>query len=183
MWKEEPLSLADSEPEPDISVTRGGEGDFSSAHPTTAELVVAVAVSSPALDRENASLYAEAGVKEYWIMLGTERELRCIAARKMVVTRRRAFSKPRTSSNVPASRRCTWRLPNCSRKRGTRIELVDPISATATAANGVLTSQPLRGGTTRALNSRECVQLWFSTRVPIPDWRHYDTTLLHVQNQ
>lgn len=64
-WKEEPLSLADSEPEPDISLTRGSESDFTSAHPTTAELVVEVAVSSPALDRENASLYAEAGVKEY----------------------------------------------------------------------------------------------------------------------
>ena len=75
VWKEEPLSLADSEPEPDISVTRGSESDFSSAHPTTAELVVEVAVSSPALDRENASLYAEAGVKEYWIVLGTERRV------------------------------------------------------------------------------------------------------------
>lgn len=75
VWKEEPLSLEDSEPEPDISVTRGGEIEFSSAHPTTAELVVEVAVSSPALDRENASLYAEAGVKEYWIVLGTERRV------------------------------------------------------------------------------------------------------------
>ncbi len=75
VWKKEPLSLADSEPEPDISVTRGSESDFTSAHPTTAELVVEVAVSSPALDRENASLYAEAGVKEYWIVLGTERRV------------------------------------------------------------------------------------------------------------
>jgi Uma2 family endonuclease len=75
VWKEEPLTLKDSEPEPDISVTRGDESDFSSAHPTTAELVVEVAVSSPALDRENASLYAEAGVKEYWIVLGPERRI------------------------------------------------------------------------------------------------------------
>jgi len=75
IWKEEPLTLADSEPEPDISVTRGGERDFVKAHPTTAELVIEVAVSSPALDRENASLYAEAGVKEYWIVLGSERQV------------------------------------------------------------------------------------------------------------
>jgi Uma2 family endonuclease len=33
---------------------------------------VEVAVSSAALDRENASLYAEAGVAEYWIVLGAE---------------------------------------------------------------------------------------------------------------
>ena len=75
VWKEEPLTFVDSEPEPDISVTRGSERDFSTAHPTTAELVVEVADSSATLDRENASLYAEAGVKEYWIILGAERQV------------------------------------------------------------------------------------------------------------
>ena len=35
--------------------------------------MVEVAISSVALDRENASLYAEAGVKEYWIVLGADR--------------------------------------------------------------------------------------------------------------
>ena len=73
VWKEEPLTLGDSEPEPDISVTRGGERDFSKSHPTTAELAIEVAVSSAALDRENASLYAEAGITEYWIVLANER--------------------------------------------------------------------------------------------------------------
>jgi len=75
VWKEEPLTLADSEPEPDISVTRGHKKDFASVHPSTAELAVEVAVSSSALDRENASLYAEAEVKEYWIVLGKERKV------------------------------------------------------------------------------------------------------------
>jgi len=72
---EGPLTLADSEPEPDISIVRGTASDFFRAHPSTAELVIEVAVSSPALDRENASLYAEAGVKEYWIVLGNERKV------------------------------------------------------------------------------------------------------------
>src|SRR6266511_3825783 len=71
VWKEEPLTLVDSEPEPDISVVRGEEADFRDAHPTTAELVVEIAVTSAALDRANVSLYAEAGVKEYWIVLAT----------------------------------------------------------------------------------------------------------------
>ncbi len=75
VWQEQPLTLEDSEPEPDISVTRGGERDFQQAHPTTAELVIEVAPSSPALDRENASLYAEARVKEYWIILGNPRQV------------------------------------------------------------------------------------------------------------
>ncbi len=72
---EDPLTLADSEPEPDIAIVRGSEGDFATAHPSTAELVIEVAVSSAALDRENASLYAEAGVKEYWIVLAAERRV------------------------------------------------------------------------------------------------------------
>lgn len=73
--REDPLTLADSEPEPDIAVVPGTEAEFFQAHPHTAELVVEVAVSSPALDRENATLYAEAGVKEYWIVLGASRQI------------------------------------------------------------------------------------------------------------
>ena len=75
VWKEEPLTLADSEPEPDISVTHGDEQTYQAGHPRTAELVVEVAISSAALDRENAALYAEAGVKEYWIVLAERREV------------------------------------------------------------------------------------------------------------
>src|SRR5207244_3984849 len=49
LWKEEPLTFIDSEPEPDISVVKGDEFGFVEAHPSTAELVVEVAVSSPTL--------------------------------------------------------------------------------------------------------------------------------------
>jgi Uma2 family endonuclease len=73
--REDPLTLADSEPEPDVAIVRGTEQQFFSAHPTTAELAIEVAVSSAALDRENASLYAEAGVKEYWIVLAAQRQV------------------------------------------------------------------------------------------------------------
>lgn len=73
--REDPLTLADSEPEPAIAVVRGVADDFWEAHPRTAELVIEVAVTGPALDRENARLYAEAGVKEYWIVLGAERQV------------------------------------------------------------------------------------------------------------
>ena len=73
--QEGPLRLADSEPEPDVAVVRGSERDFIARHPTTAELVVEIAIGSAALDRENASLYAEAGIKEYWIVLGEERRI------------------------------------------------------------------------------------------------------------
>jgi Uma2 family endonuclease len=70
---EQPVTLHDSEPEPDISVVRGSDVDFTKAHPTSASLLVEVAVSSTELDRELAFLYAEAGIEEYWIVLGFER--------------------------------------------------------------------------------------------------------------
>ena len=73
--REDPLTLADSETEPDFAVIRGTEDEFANAHPQTAELVIEVAVTSAALDQEGATLYAEAGVKEYWIVLGAERQV------------------------------------------------------------------------------------------------------------
>ncbi len=57
----------DSEPEPDIAVTRD-EPDRRS-HPSTALLVIEVADSSLDRDREDkAPIYAQADVPEYWIV-------------------------------------------------------------------------------------------------------------------
>ena len=73
VFKEEPLTLVDSEPEPDLSVITGNENEYALAsHPVTALLVIEVAVSSLVLDREKAALYAEAGVAEYWIVLASD---------------------------------------------------------------------------------------------------------------
>lgn len=71
--QEQPLSLDDSEPEPDISVVSGSPSQFSKAHPSTALIVVEVAVTSEELDREKAEIYAGAGVGEYWLVLANER--------------------------------------------------------------------------------------------------------------
>lgn len=70
--KEDPLSLADSEPEPDVSVVEGKEEDFTD-HPGSAKLVVEVAVTTLAEDREMAGLYAEASVEEFWLINAPER--------------------------------------------------------------------------------------------------------------
>lgn len=75
LLREDPLTFADSEPEPDLAIVRGEEQDFASSHPTTAELVIEIAISSVALDREKAAIYAEAGVAEYWIVLPAERRV------------------------------------------------------------------------------------------------------------
>lgn len=67
--KEDPLTLVDSEPEPDVAVVAGVEDDFDNFHPTTALLVVEVAITTIEIDREKAALYAEANVPEYWIVI------------------------------------------------------------------------------------------------------------------
>ena len=73
--QERPLKLADSEPEPDLSVFQGVRMDFQREHATTALLVVAVAGSSTLADREYAFMYAEAAIPEYWIVLAGSQQI------------------------------------------------------------------------------------------------------------
>lgn len=73
--QEGPLTLADSEPEPDVAIVLGPRGTYDLAHPTTAELAVEVAVTSLEIDRVKALIYAEAGVKEYWIVCPEEKQV------------------------------------------------------------------------------------------------------------
>lgn len=65
-----PVALDDdSEPEPDVSVVPGGPRDYRHAHPARPVLVVEVAESSYRVDRSfKASLYARAGILDYWIV-------------------------------------------------------------------------------------------------------------------
>lgn len=67
--QDQPLTLSDSEPEPDICCVRGDLRDYRHKHPSTAVLAIEIAVTSEALDREKIAIYAEAGVLEYWIVL------------------------------------------------------------------------------------------------------------------
>ena len=73
--QDQPLTLRDSEPEPDIAIVCGSVRDYWSSHPATAMLVIEIAISTATFDREKAALYAEAGVEEYWIVLPVERRV------------------------------------------------------------------------------------------------------------
>ena len=72
-----PIGLDDeSEPEPDVAVVEGRVEDYSRAHPSRAVLMVEVANSSLASDRHRKnSLYARAGLLDYWILNLPERLL------------------------------------------------------------------------------------------------------------
>ncbi len=63
-----------SEPEPDIAVVQGIRRDYSDSHPKTALLIVEIAASSLEYDRsDKASIYAKAGIADYWIVNINER--------------------------------------------------------------------------------------------------------------
>jgi Uma2 family endonuclease len=64
-----PLKFAgEAEPEPDLAVVVGSEDDYEEEHPAIASLVVEVSDRTLAYDRGlKASIYARAGVPDYWI--------------------------------------------------------------------------------------------------------------------
>lgn len=60
---ENPVTLNNSEPEPDIAILP--PGDYSKSHPTSALLVLEVSNSSLSLDRKKAKTYAKGNIPEY----------------------------------------------------------------------------------------------------------------------
>jgi len=72
-----PMSLSESdEPEPDVAVVIGSIRDFTDAHPSTAQLVVEVSLTSLRFDRTvKLRLYAEHMIGEYWILNLKQRQL------------------------------------------------------------------------------------------------------------
>lgn len=72
-----PVALDDeSEPEPDVAVVPGSFRDYVAAHPSRPVLVVEVSESSLALDRHHkGSIYASAGLDDYWIVNLVDRVL------------------------------------------------------------------------------------------------------------
>jgi Uma2 family endonuclease len=72
-----PVALDDeSVPEPDLAMVPGSWADYEAAHPGQPALVVEVAESSLAFDREDkGSLYARGAVRDYWIINLVDRVL------------------------------------------------------------------------------------------------------------
>ena len=74
---QQPLDLGEvHEPEPDVAVVSGQRRDYATSHPKTAVLIVEVALTSIDYDRNvKSSLYAKAGIPEYWLLNLRERRL------------------------------------------------------------------------------------------------------------
>jgi len=70
-----PLAFGESEPMPDLAVVKGKPADYKHAHPAYAVLVIEVAHSSLYDRTVKTSLYAKAGIPEYWIVDLEHRQL------------------------------------------------------------------------------------------------------------
>jgi Uma2 family endonuclease len=72
-----PLDIGQtSEPEPDICVVLGSRADYQQNHPNRAELVVEVSDARLSYDRRRkGSLYARAGIEDYWIVNLVNRQI------------------------------------------------------------------------------------------------------------
>ena len=72
-----PITLASSEPEPDIAVVRIDPGAYGDHHPNPSEILLLIEVSYSTLQidrREKALIYTRANIAEYWILDVSARE-------------------------------------------------------------------------------------------------------------
>jgi Uma2 family endonuclease len=78
---QQPIVLPNlSEPEPDRVMARNREDDYLSGHPTPEDILLVIEVShrTLAFDRDvKLSVYAEAGIRDYWILNLVDRVLEC----------------------------------------------------------------------------------------------------------
>jgi Uma2 family endonuclease len=72
-----PITLADSEPEPDVAVVRGATRDYLARHPSPGDLALVVEVADATLERDRGMkkrLYAQAAIPVYWVINLAERQ-------------------------------------------------------------------------------------------------------------
>jgi len=82
---QEPISLANSEPEPDVIVVRGNTRDYLDRHPGAFDLALVVEIADATLQRVGEAhrryrtlkqrLYARAGIPVYWLINLVEEQL------------------------------------------------------------------------------------------------------------
>jgi Uma2 family endonuclease len=80
---QQPLTLAHSEPQPDLAVVRGTPRDYATRHPSASDvgLVIEIADASLAMDRgKKLAVYAAEGIQHYWIVDLANRQIQCYAA-------------------------------------------------------------------------------------------------------
>jgi Uma2 family endonuclease len=94
---QEPLTLGDSEPEPDVAVVRGDPKQYERSHPGSGDVALVVEVADASLARDRSikkQVYARAGIPVYWIVNLSERQIE-------------AYSDPSGAGEAPEYRQRT----------------------------------------------------------------------------
>jgi Uma2 family endonuclease len=75
---EKPITLGESEPEPDVTVVAGTPRDYFDRHPGPEDIALVIEVSDASLNRDRKTkkqIYAKAGILCYWIVDVTSRKV------------------------------------------------------------------------------------------------------------
>ncbi|MBP0022151.1 MAG: Uma2 family endonuclease [Cyanobacteria bacterium SBLK] len=75
---QEPITLENSEPEPDIAIVRGETRDYLDRHPGSGDVALVMEISDSTLERDRTlkkRLYARAEIPVYWVLNLPERQL------------------------------------------------------------------------------------------------------------
>jgi Uma2 family endonuclease len=75
---QEPITLENSEPEPDVVVIRGNTLDYLDRHPGSHDIALVVEIADSSLERDRTvkkRVYARAGIPVYWIVNLVEKQL------------------------------------------------------------------------------------------------------------
>jgi Uma2 family endonuclease len=75
---QEPITVEDSEPEPDVVIVRGNTRDYLDRHPGSQDIALIVEIADSTLERDRTfkkRIYARAGIPVYWIINLPEQQL------------------------------------------------------------------------------------------------------------
>ncbi|MBD2306352.1 Uma2 family endonuclease [Chroococcidiopsis sp. FACHB-1243] len=73
-----PITLADSEPEPDIAIVRLPESSYNDRHPAPEDIFWIIEVAKTSLKKDldiKAAIYATAEIQEYWVLSLATRQI------------------------------------------------------------------------------------------------------------
>jgi Uma2 family endonuclease len=99
---QEPITTADSEPEPDVLVVRGSREDYPDRHPSPEDIALVIEVADATLQRDRTlklRVYANARITAYWILNLPERQVEAYANPSEAAYRQRIVY--RESDTVP----------------------------------------------------------------------------------
>lgn len=71
VYEAHPITLTNSEPEPDLALVKLPVSDYKSRHPSPSDIYLLIEISDSTLEKDlnqKQNIYAQAGILEYWVI-------------------------------------------------------------------------------------------------------------------